>query len=54
MQLNSKKILRHKRIENALRKVLKDGYRTEDIFSDGANLVGCDEMCNKVIERLEI
>tara|TARA_B100001250_G_C19791824_1_gene786881 strand:+ start:1244 stop:2305 length:1062 start_codon:yes stop_codon:yes gene_type:complete len=41
-------------IENAVRKVLKDGYRTEDIFSDGANLVGCDEMGNKVIERLEI
>jgi len=41
-------------IENAVRKVLKDGYRTEDIFSDGTNLVGCDEMGNKVIERLEI
>ncbi|MFL2981183.1 MAG: 3-isopropylmalate dehydrogenase [Methylophilaceae bacterium] len=41
-------------IENAVRKVLREGYRTEDIFSDGLHLVGCEEMGDKVIERLEI
>jgi len=41
-------------IQNAVRKVLKDGYRTEDIYSNGNNLIGCEEMGDKVIERLEI
>ena len=41
-------------IENAVRNVLKGGFRTEDIFSEGTNLVGCEEMGDKVIERLEI
>ena len=31
-------------IENAVRRVLKDGYRTEDIMSDGKTLVGTSEM----------
>jgi len=41
-------------IENAVKKTLSDGFRTEDIFSKGTNLVGCEEMGNKVIERLDI
>ena len=41
-------------IENAVKGVLKEGFRTEDIFSEGTNLVGCEEMGDKVIERLEI
>ncbi len=41
-------------IENAVKKTLNDGFRTEDIFSKGTNLVGCEEMGNKVIERLDI
>jgi 3-isopropylmalate dehydrogenase len=41
-------------IENAVKKTLSDGFRTEDIFSKGTNLVGCEEMGNKVIERLGI
>ena len=40
-------------IENAVRCVLKDGFRTEDIYSDGTNLIGCEEMGDKVIERLQ-
>jgi len=41
-------------IENAVRNVLKEGFRTEDISSEGTNLIGCEEMGDKVIERLEI
>jgi 3-isopropylmalate dehydrogenase len=41
-------------IENAVRLVLKEGFRTEDISSEGTNLIGCEEMGDKVIERLEI
>jgi len=41
-------------IENAVKGVLKEGFRTEDIFSEGTNLIGCEEMGDKVIERLEI
>ena len=41
-------------IENAVKGVLKEGFRTEDIFSEGTSLIGCEEMGDKVIERLEI
>ena len=41
-------------IENAVRNVLKEGFRTEDISSEGTHLIGCEEMGDKVIERLEI
>ena len=41
-------------IENAVRLTLKEGFRTEDISSEGTNLIGCEEMGDKVIERLEI
>ena len=42
-----------KRIENAVRNVLKKGFRTKDIFSKDNILVGCEEMGNKIIEELE-
>ena len=41
------------RIENAVRNVLKKGFRTKDIFSKDNILVGCEEMGNKIIEELE-
>ena len=41
-------------IDNAVKKTLNDGFRTEDIFSKGANLIGCEEMGDKVIERLMV
>ena len=31
-------------IDNAVKQVLKDGYRTKDIYSEGFELVGCDKM----------
>lgn len=39
-------------IENAVRKVLKDGYRTVDIMSEGCKQVGCAEMGDLIVERL--
>ena len=39
-------------IENAVKKVLEDGYRTTDIMSDGMKLVGTKEMGDMIIERL--
>jgi 3-isopropylmalate dehydrogenase len=41
-------------IENAVRSVLREGFRTEDISSEGTCLIGCEEMGDKVIERLEV
>jgi len=41
------------KIENAVRNVLKKGFRTKDIFSNDNILVGCEEMGNKIIEELE-
>lgn len=41
-----------KAIENAVEKVLEDGYRTSDIMSEGNKLVGTKEMGQLVIERL--
>jgi len=40
-------------IESAVKKVLHDGYRTADIFSDGCKLLGCEEMGDAVVERLK-
>lgn len=40
-------------VENAVRKVLKDGIRTADIMSDGCMLVGTEEMGNAVLERMK-
>ena len=39
-------------IDNAVKKVLKDGYRTKDIMSDGFELVGCDKMGDLIVDRI--
>ena len=39
-------------IENAVKKVLKDGYRTADIMSDGCKLVGTSEMGELIINNI--
>ncbi len=39
-------------IENAVRQVLKDGYRTTDIMSDGCKQVGCREIGTLLAERI--
>ncbi|MGN0354452.1 MAG: 3-isopropylmalate dehydrogenase [Muricoprocola sp.] len=39
-------------IENAVKQVLKEGYRTGDIMSEGCTLVGCTEMGNLIAERI--
>lgn len=40
-------------VEAAVKKVLDDGYRTADIFSEGMKLVGCQEMGKLVCERIQ-
>ncbi len=40
-------------IENAVKKVLTDGYRTVDIMSDGKTQVGCKEMGDLIAERIK-
>jgi 3-isopropylmalate dehydrogenase len=42
-----------KRIEAAIEKVLDDGYRSQDIMSEGCERVGCSEMGDLVVERLK-
>lgn len=39
-------------VENAVKQVLKEGYRTVDIMSEGMKLVGCKEMGDLVAERI--
>lgn len=39
-------------IENAVKKVLQDGYRTGDIMSEGCTKVGCSEMGTLLAERI--
>lgn len=39
-------------IEAAVRQVLRDGYRTGDIFSDGFTRVGCSRMGDLLAERI--
>ena len=39
-------------IENAVRRALRDGFRTGDIMEPGMIQVGCEAMGRKVIERL--
>lgn len=39
-------------VEAAVKQVLKDGYRTADIMSDGCNQVGTDKMGDLIIERI--
>lgn len=39
-------------IDEAVRQVLKDGFRTVDIMSDGCTQVNCAEMGDKIAERI--
>lgn len=39
-------------IENAVKKVLSEGYRTGDIMSDGMTQVGCKKMGDLIAERI--
>ncbi|MCR5201482.1 MAG: 3-isopropylmalate dehydrogenase [Lachnospiraceae bacterium] len=39
-------------IEKAIEKVLEEGYRTVDIYTDGCKKVGCKEMGKLVCERI--
>lgn len=39
-------------IENAIDKVLTEGYRTVDIMSDGCTLVSCSEMGRRIVENI--
>ncbi len=39
-------------IESAVRRVLKDGYRTADIMSEGCVKVGCRQMGDLLVERI--
>ena len=41
-----------KAIEDAVTKVLAQGYRTGDIMSEGMKKVGCKEMGRLIIENL--
>lgn len=40
-------------IDNAVKQVLKDGYRTGDIMSDGCKQVGCKKMGDLIVERIK-
>lgn len=39
-------------VEDAVKQVLKDGYRTIDIYSEGTKKVSCSEMGDAICERL--
>ena len=39
-------------IEAAVKKVLEDGFRTGDIYSDGCEKVGCAKMGDLIAERI--
>ena len=39
-------------VENAVSKVLKDGFRTGDIMSDGMTKLSCSEMGDKIAENI--
>ena len=39
-------------IEMAIEKVLKQGYRTSDIMSEGKTLVGTEEMGNLIVANI--
>ena len=40
------------RIEQAVEKVLDQGYRTADIWTEGTKLVGTREMGDRILENL--
>ena len=39
-------------IEAAVQKVLEDGYRTGDIYTEGFKKVGCSEMGKLIADRI--
>ena len=39
-------------VENAVKKVLEDGFRTVDIMSEGLTQVGCEKMGDLICERI--
>lgn len=39
-------------VENAVKSVLKKGYRTEDIMDDGKTLVGTKEMGDAIVSEI--
>ena len=39
-------------IDAAVQQVLKDNYRTGDIFSEGCEKVGCSQMGDLIVERI--
>ena len=39
-------------VEEAVRKVLKEGYRTADIMSEGCQKVSCSQMGDLLSERI--
>ena len=41
-------------VDNAVKQVLKDGYRTVDIMSEGMTKVGCKEMVTLIAERIQM
>lgn len=40
-------------VENAVQKILKDGYRTVDIMSEGCTRVSTSEMGDLLVKALE-
>ena len=40
-------------VEKAVQEVLKESFRTQDIYAEGNRLVGTDEMGSKTLEKLE-
>ena len=41
-------------LEKAVANVLKDGYRTQDIFEEGEKLVGTEEMGDRTLQKLQM
>lgn len=39
-------------LENAIDKVLKDGYRTSDLMTNGKKVLGCREMGEQILMSL--
>ena len=39
-------------VQNAVNRVLEDGYRTGDIMSEGCKLLSCSEMGDKIAEYI--
>ena len=40
-------------IENAVEKVLKDGFRTVDIYTEGMNKLRTSQMGDKIVEYIK-